>query len=127
MTMSFQPVGGLVVVPAELLGPGRDIRIRPAPDTGAAPPVISWDALMQVDYDPTPRPERIPTTTAGGVQLAPRLRVARLATPGQHRANLVVLGHRLPAAARVDGLLALSVFHGLGLTIDYRAGLLTLD
>ncbi len=65
-------------------------------------------------------------TTGSGSTTAPRLMVTRLTALGRHAVGLRVIAHTLPAGTGVDGLLGLDFFRGLVLTIDFRAGQLTL-
>ncbi len=64
--------------------------------------------------------------TGTAVETAPRLMVNRLSALGMHALGLRVLAHDLPAEAAVDGLLGLDFFRDLSLTIDFRAGQITL-
>ena len=58
--------------------------------------------------------------------MVPRVTLKRLGALGRHAVGLTVLAHNLPAEAAVDGLLGLDFFRSLLLTIDFRAGWITL-
>lgn len=60
------------------------------------------------------------------MEFAPRVELQRLTVLGQERYGLRVLGHTLPPSSGVDGLLGLDFFRGLLLTVDFRAGRLSL-
>jgi hypothetical protein len=65
-------------------------------------------------------------TTGTGVISVPRIMLNRFSALGQHQIGLKVLAHDLPTAADVDGLLGLDFLRDKILTIDFRAGALTL-
>ena len=58
--------------------------------------------------------------------MIPRLRVDRLEALGQAKQNLPVLCHALPPTPPIDGLPGLDFLRGQCLTIDFRAGQITL-
>ena len=89
--------------------------------------MLSMPKLMLVGHDPAGVPERLPTTTASGVEYVPRLTINRLDVLGQQRTDFPVLAHTLPPSAGVDGLLGLDFFRGRKLTLDFRTGVITLD
>jgi hypothetical protein len=62
-----------------------------------------------------------------GVEFVPRLTIDRLEALGQQRQSIPVLCHTLPPTAPVDGLLGLDFIRGQCLTIDFRAGQITLS
>jgi hypothetical protein len=73
-----------------------------------------------------PRPIRLAVAMGGGTQLIPRLALNRFSALGQHRIGLPVLAHTLPPAAGIDGLLGLDFLRGTILTLDFKAGQITL-
>jgi hypothetical protein len=65
-------------------------------------------------------------TTASGVEYVPLLAIDRIEVLGQQRTSFPVAAHTLPPSASIDGLLGLDFLRGGELTIDFRAGQITL-
>lgn len=126
MTLPFDPQQGLIVVPAELWGPTGSVVLRLALDTGATATLVNIAMLVGVGYDPALAPTRVQVTTGSGVEYVPRVTLSRIRALGQERVDFGVLGHTLPPSAGVDGLLGLDFFRGQSVTIDFRAGYLTI-
>jgi hypothetical protein len=82
--------------------------------------------LAAAGHDPALAAAQVRITTASGVEYAPYLPVLRLSALGQGRTNFLVVGHTLPPGAPIDGLLGLDFLRGQVLTIDFRAGQITL-
>ena len=122
---SFDPHNGPVIVRVEVFGSAGSAILRLALDTGATTTVINTGLLITLGYDPIASPERIQITTGSGVEFAPRLSLSRIATLDIERSNFPVLSHTLPPSAGVDGLLGLDYFRGRTLTVDFRAGQIT--
>jgi predicted aspartyl protease len=127
MSTAFDPQRGLIVVPADLVGPSGSAIIRFALDTGATGTLINVGLLVAVGYDPALSPDRIQVTTGSGVEFVPRVLVQQLTALGHTRTNFAVLGHTLPPSASVDGLLGLDFLRGQVLAIDFRQGRLSLS
>jgi predicted aspartyl protease len=100
--------------------------LRLALDTGATGTLLNVASLVAVGYDPALVPQRVQITTGSGVEYVPRLTVSRIRSLGQERTNFPILAHTLPPSAPFDGLLGLDFLRGQTLTIDFRAGSLTL-
>src|SRR3954452_4027205 len=126
MTQSFNADAGLILVKAEISGPTRMAVATLALDTGATTTSLNATVLRFVGYDPDAATEFVSMTTGTRVETVPRLMVNRLSALGRHAIGLRVLAHDLPAVAAVDGLLGLNFFRNLLLTIDFRAGQITL-
>ena len=126
MRFSFDASRGLIVVGAELAGPGGVGLLQFALDTGATATVVNVAMLVAIGYDPALAVDRVQVTTGSGVEFAPRVELQRLTALGRERLGFPVLGHTLPPSAGVDGLLGLDFFRGLALTIDFAAGLVHL-
>jgi hypothetical protein len=127
MSLPFDPREGLIVVPARLYGPTGDAIVRLALDTGATGSVVNWDLLVLLGYDPAIIPERVQMTTGSGVEFVPRIMVQRIDALAQRRDNFPILCHTLPPSSTVDGVLGLDFCRGCKLTVDLRAGLVTLE
>jgi hypothetical protein len=126
MSLPFNPHQGLIVVAAELTGPTGTAILRLALDTGATATLISAALLVAAGYDPALATDRVQITTGSGVEFVSRLPLIKLATLGKERMGLPVLCHTLPPSAGIDGVLGLDFFRGQVLSIDFRAGQITL-
>ena len=124
MSFGFNPKEGLIVVPTRLSGPGGDIVVQLALDTGATGTLINWDIAVIVGYDPAITRERVQVTTGSGVEFAPRIEIAGIEALGRMLENFAVICHTLPPSANVDGLLGLDFFRGTIMNIDMISGLL---
>lgn len=125
MSFAFNPHQGLVIVQAQIGGPSGSGILLLALDTGATSTLMSQSRLMQLGYDPAVVPGRVQISTASGLEFVPSLSVAKIAALGVEHINFSVLSHFLPASAGVDGLLGLDYFRGRSLTLDFRAGQIT--
>lgn len=127
MRLAFDPAQGLILVPARLAGPSGDFVMQLALDTGATTTMVSWNAAVILGYDPAAASERVQVTTASGVEYSPRIAVQRIEALGADRKSFPVLCHSLPPSTTVDGVLGLDFLRGRMLTIDFRAGQLSLE
>ncbi len=127
MSFPFDSRQGLVVVPARLWGPGGDIVVRLALDTGATYTLVGSELLEALGYDPLSAEKRVRVTTASGEETAPQVVVGKVEALGQERRQFPVLCHTLPAGVNMDGLLGLDFFRGQRLVIDFRSGTLVVD
>jgi len=127
LTFSFNAQRGLIVIKAELTGPSGSGVLQLALDTGATTTLVNVAMLVAIGYDPALSADRVQVTTGSGMEFAPRVELQRLTVLGQERYGLQVLGHTLPPRTGVDGLLGLDFLRGLRLTVDFRAGQLSLD
>jgi hypothetical protein len=116
VSFTFDPQRSLVIVRAELFGPGGSGVLRVALDTGATSTVVNVGFLAAIGYDTALISDRIQLTTGIGIEYAPLLAL------GQERLSFPVFGHTLPPSVSVDGLLGLDFLRGLDLSIDFRAG-----
>jgi predicted aspartyl protease len=127
MSAAFDRSEGLIVVPVELTGPSATGVARLALDTGATDTLINVAMLVSVAYDPSLVSERVQVTTGSGVEFAARILLQRIVAIGRERTRFPVLGHTLPSSTGIDGLLGLDFLRGQVLTIDFRAGSVSLD
>ena len=125
MSPTFDPHQGLIIVPVEVWGPSGSAVLRLALDTGATVTVLNIAMLVALGYDPALSPTRVQVTTGSGVEYAPRVTLSRILAFEQERVDFPVLGHTLPPSAGVDGLLGLDFCRGRNLSIDFRAGQVT--
>ena len=126
MSTPFNAAQGLIIVVVRIEGPTGHAYPRLALDTGATATMINAAQLVGIGYDPATVPQRVQMTTGSGVAFVPRLVVARAEALGQAQTSFEVVAHTLPPTASVDGLLGLDFFRGQVLTIDFRAGQITL-
>lgn len=110
MKTRFNGKRGLVLVWVRLSGPNGQRAVRMALDTGATATTVRTGVLVQLGYDPAAGSERVPMTTASGVEYVPRVRVNQVESLGVSRDGLQIVGHTLPPSATVDGLLGLDFF-----------------
>jgi predicted aspartyl protease len=107
VSFTFDPQRGLIIVRAELCGPGGSGVLRVALDTGATSTVVNVGFLPAIGYDTALISDRIQLTTGSGVEYAPRIVIQRVFALGQERLSFHVFGHTLPPSVSVDGLLGL--------------------
>jgi predicted aspartyl protease len=122
VSFAFNGQRGLVVVQAEVFGPGGSIVLRLALDTGATATMINVAVLVAVGYDPSLVSHRVQVTTGSGVEFVPRIIIARIKVLGQERTQFPVLSHTLPPSSSIDGLLGLDFLRGQTLVIDFLQG-----
>jgi predicted aspartyl protease len=127
MIFPFNPSAGSILMPVHVFGPGKEVILRFALDTGATSSGIKWHLAEMVSYDPAAVPDLVQTVTASGVVFAPRITFAKIEALGQERRNFPMLCHIWPTSARIDGILGLDFFQGHKLTIDFQIGLITLE
>lgn len=126
MSYPFQAKQGPILVEAEVTGPTRSLTLPLLLDTGATTSLIKDSVLLALGYDLASVTDRVPMTTGSVVTTVPRVVLTRLSALGQHRFGFPVLAHPLPAVVSVSGLLGLDFLRDRTLTIDFRAGQITL-
>jgi predicted aspartyl protease len=117
---------GPIRVKAELTGPTGTAVLQLILDTGATTTLINTLSLIRVGFDPGQSTSKATVLTGGSPQILPLVVVTRLSALGQHQFGLPVVAHSVPAAALADGLLGLDFLQNQVLTIDFRAGQITL-
>ena len=127
MSFPFNPRGGLIIVPATLGGPHREVIVELALDTGATTTVINQVALQYAGFklDEDGRPAEI--TTGSGTESVLEVRLDSIHALGKLENDFAILCHNLPPSTTVDGVLGLDFLRGERLVIDFRAGLLALE
>ena len=123
---AFAPIGGPIVLQARATGPSRSRDLRLILDTGATSTLIHLPVLITLGFDPDRDGRPVRVTTASSVELATKLTLTRLFALGQNRIGFPVIAHTLPDGATVDGLLGLDFLRGHILTLDFRAGSISL-
>lgn len=114
--------GSLLLCGAIVTGPrgARDLILLV--DTGSNHTVMPTEVLEAVGCSPAISRDHIRITTAGGVLIAPRVRVDALTIFGQRIEGAGVIAHDLPFSGPIDGLLGMDVLTALGARIDIPAG-----
>jgi aspartyl protease family protein len=125
-TFTFSPATGPIRVRAEVTGPAGTGVLRLILDTGATKSLIDTSSLLSLGFDPSLSTLRATVLTGGSAHVVPLVVVTRFSALGQHRFGLPVVAHSLPASALADGLLGLDFLQNQVLTIDFRAGQITL-
>ena len=127
MSYPFHATHGPILVRAEVTGPGRSLPLRLLLDTGATTSLLDETTLRALGYDLASVTDRVQMATGSVVTSVPRVVLTRLTALGQHRFGFPVLAHTLPAGTSVAGLLGLDFLRDQVLTIDFRAGQITLS
>jgi hypothetical protein len=122
----FNPHSGLIIVVVEVWGPSGSRLARLALDTGATASVIDAAILASIGYAPALASTRVQMTTGSGLELVPLLPVDRIKGLDQERTRFAMICHTLPPSAGVDGVLGLDFIRDHCLTVDFRAGWITL-
>ena len=126
MNHPFIAKHGPILVEAEVTGPARSLALTLILDTGATTSLIKESVLLVLGFDLASVTDRVRMTTGSVVTTVPRVVLTRLTTLGQQRIGFPVLAYTLPASVSVSGLLGLDFLRGQVLTLDFRAGQITL-
>jgi hypothetical protein len=127
ISFALNPAGGPIRVRAAVTGPTGTGVFRLILDTGATTSLINVSSLVSVGFDPSRSTRRATVLTGGSAQVVPLVVVTRLSALGQHWYGFPVLAHTLPSGSAADGLLGLDFLRNQVLTIDFRAGQITLE
>ncbi len=127
MTLRFDPVGRLIVVPTRLAGPKTEFVVQLALDTGATQTMLNSRHLVLLGYDPASLTPGCELTTASGVESAPEVTLRKIEALDIERVDMSVVCHDLPPSTGVDGVLGLDFFQGRRLVIDFRQGTVDVD
>lgn len=122
----FRPGQGPITVEASVTGPARGSTVTMILDTGATTSLLKRTTLAYLGFDLTATKHQVRMTTGSTVELVPVVQLTRLFALGQNRIGFSVVAHSLPEGVAVDGLLGLDFFRGHVLTLDFRAGSITL-
>ena len=124
---AFNAGSGPILVNAEVVGPLGGSMLTLVLDTGATTSLINLSALLPLGFDPDESVRRISVTTGSKVEVVPLVVLTRLTAFQKHRIGFPVIAHDLPASSAIDGLLGLDFLRDQVLTIDFRAGRMTLS
>jgi hypothetical protein len=123
---AFSSSSGPILVDAEITGPLGSVVLKLLLDTAATTSLIHLTTLLSLGFDPDQSTRRVPMITGSTTEIVPLVVLTRLSALGQHRFGFPVVAHALPSSSAVDGLLGLDFLRGHTLTIDFRAGRITL-
>jgi len=126
VSFPFRRDEGLILVDAKICGPEGELVLRLALDTGASKTLITSANMASLGYGEAMASEWIEVTTATRNERAPMIAVDSMESLGVVRSRLPVLCHPLAPGAKIDGLPGLDFLRGSVLTVDFRAGTLTL-
>ena len=126
-TATFDPKQGPILLEAETSGPAGNLSLSLVIDTGATTSLINLATLAFLGIGPEDAIRHVRMTTGSAIEVVPIVTLTRLSVLGQHRFGVPVIAHALPPTSAVDGLLGLDFFRDHSLTIDFRAGILTLE
>ena len=126
INVPFNRKRGPIVLVAEATGPTGTTNLNLVLDTGATTSLIRLSNLIYLGFDPNQPLRHVGITTGSAVGNVPLFALTRLSALGQHRYIFPVIGHALPTSPGVDGLLGLDFLRDQVLTIDFRAGQITL-
>lgn len=88
---------------------------------------LSAESLIHLGYDPAQADETVRIVSVSNVTEQPVVRLNRLSALGVHRLGLAVVAQQFPEEIEFDGVIGLDFFRDRKLTIDFRAGQLTLE
>ena len=123
----FDPNSPVIVLFVKLLGPKGTRRVKMELDTGATYILIPHHIAESLGYDPASSTERIPLTTASGVEIVPLITLESVSLLGRKVDNVKAVCHDLPPTSHIDGLLGLSYFRNSRLKLDFKEGILKID
>lgn len=96
-------------------------------DTGATYILIPHHIAESLGYDPASSKERIPLTTASGVEIVPLIHLESVSVLGKKVNDVNAVCHDLPPTSHIDGLLGLSYFRNLRMKLDFVEGILEIE
>ena len=127
MSLPFDPEGGFIAVEVHLSGPSGYLVADFSLDTGATRSLVSQSLALRLGYDLVEATNFSRFITGSDLATAPIINFTRVEALEQERRNFPVVCHNLPSGSPVDGVLGLDFLRGQKLTIDFRAGLVTLE
>ena len=125
MNERFNPRGNVIIVTARVQGPTGALAARLILDTGAAFTALRPSLLVDLGYDASSPRSSIRIASAIGQADVPLFIVQRIEWLTVERRNVAVLALPL-RGVRADGVLGINFLRGTQLTIDFRAGQITI-
>lgn len=127
MSTPFNGRDGLIEVVAVIEGPAGRVEFRVALDTGATHTCLSARRLRLAGCDPGAATSGLEVTTGSGIERMPIVLAPRFSVFDQCRNDFPVLAHEFPPSAGVEGVVGLDFLRDAVVTLDFRAGLITLS
>lgn len=123
----FDPESPVIVLFVKLSGPQGTRRVKMALDTGATYVLIPHHIAESLGYDPASSKERVPLTTASGVEIVPLISLESVSVLAKKVNDVKVVCHDLPPTSHIDGLLGLSYFRNSRIKLDFIEGILEIE
>ena len=123
----FDPDSPVLVLFVKLSGPSGIRRVKMALDTGATYVLIPHHIAESLGYDPASSRERVPLTTASGVEIVPLISLETISVLGKKVNDVKTVCHDLPPTGHIDGLLGLSYFRKFRIKMDFIEGMLEIE
>lgn len=124
---NFDRDSPVIVLFVKLFGSKGTRRVKMALDTGATYVLIPYHIAESLGYDPASSMDRVPLTTASGVEIVPLITLESVSLLGKKVENVQTVCHDLPPTGHIDGLLGLSYFRGFRMKLDFVEGILQID
>ncbi len=124
-TYSLIRIGRLWATRAALTDKGGSKVLTLLIDTGATYTIIPVEILESIGQSAATSREHVKIVTGNGVLMVPRVTVAQFHCVGQQLKSFSVVGHTLPPAGPIDGLLGMDFLHACDALLDLTAGTLT--
>ena len=125
-TIPFDPRARTVYLEVLLTGPLGIHRAIFVLDTGSPVSGVDPAIVDEIGYSPRMGRKVSRLVGVGGVQVGYELSVMRLETMGLVLAPCLLMCHDMPRGLGVDGLIGMDLLEGRILTLDGKAGLVTL-
>jgi predicted aspartyl protease len=126
MSISFNPVEGLITIRVTVNGPSGDATLLAILDTGANVSVIDNNVLFTVGYQVDHLALDTPVLTGNGTILAAKFTLDSFSALGKEKRNFPVVCCDLPPVSPVDAIVGLDFLRNHILTLDFTTGKLTL-
>ncbi len=124
----FNPEEPVIVLHADLEGKNDFFEtLKMVIDTGATYTLIPWRIATALGLEPEISNERLDLTTASGVERVPVVVLDAIRVGDKNSKGTKAVVHDLPQKGYVDGLLGLSFLKNFKLTINFKAGILSLE
>jgi predicted aspartyl protease len=117
-TFGLKRYGTLLVCNALVEGRSGTHNIELLLDTGSSHSVAPVEVLEAIGCSPSASTDHVRITTANGVIVAPRVTCQSLRIFDRSLSSVPIVGHDLPFAGSVQGLLGMDALLRLGAQID---------
>lgn len=121
------PVGQLFATRASLHGDGGSKVLTLLVDTGSTYTILPVESLESIGSSPAASKDHVRIITGSGIVLAPRVTVPLFHCLGRKMERYQVIGHTLPPAGPIDGLLGMDFLQPLNAKIDLGKGVIEIS